>query len=126
MLLIDAITSLDHQRVAGTARTTLRAEAPYFAEGRFKKHWLIELAAQASAAISQATRADGEGKSLFGYLISVRQFQMKPDLELAPGDELGFEVVFDVQMAPVGQSRTIVTLKDVIVGEGIMTFFREE
>ena len=62
----------------------------------------------------------------FGFLVSVRQFRVDDDLNLSPGDELTFDVVFEVEMSPIGQSRCVVYAGDRKCAEGELTFLSEE
>ena len=122
MHLIDTITWVDKVRITGEVKATLRANGPYFSSQGFEKHWLIEMCAQASAALYQASRRGIDAASPNGYLISIRQFTTVSEIELRPEDELLFHIAFEVESAPLGQSRCLTTACGKVIAEGELTF----
>ncbi len=124
MHLMDAIDWVDCSPVAirGRTRTRLRAEAPYFSPNGFARHWLLELCAQASAALFQAARGGSNTKSRKGYLIHIREFSTPCELTLKPGDEIVFNIAFEIESEFLGQSRCQVTARGEVVGAGELTF----
>ncbi len=122
MQLIDSLSFLDSERMAGQVRLRLKADAPYFLDQEFQNHWLIEICAQASAAVSQARRGGLDTPVVMGYLVSIRQFQMAADIDLKIGDDLLIDVVFEVEMDPVGQSRCTVMAGGQSIADGELTF----
>lgn len=127
MCLIDRIRSFDKEARGGQVSLNLREKAPYFFEGRFQSHWLIEICAQASAALSQILFREKSDKAPPpGYLISVRAFDFEDDVRLKVDDELVVDVVFDVEINPVGQSRCEVRFEQRRIAAGEMTFYSQE
>ena len=122
MHLIDRINWVDTRSIQGEVRARLRAGAVYFSEAGFERHWLIELAAQASAALYQYSRQGAHAVSPKGYLVSVREFSTVEGVELQAEDELLFQVVFEVESSPLGQSRCDVVRRGQLIAHGELTF----
>jgi len=128
MHLVDTITWVGTDPIRGEVKTTLRSDGPYFRDSGFKHHWLIELCAQASAALFQVARTSTDGnssKASNGYLISVRDFEWIETVSLNPGDELLIQVVFESLEAPLGQSRSEVTCGGIRLAHGLLSFLMD-
>jgi predicted hotdog family 3-hydroxylacyl-ACP dehydratase len=125
MHLVDHILWVDREKIRGEVSAIIREGRPYFGEFGFEMHWLIELSAQASAAIYRMARHDPNDAPSNGYLISVRHFDLPSERVLQPGDELKITVEFEVESTPLGQSRCQVSLNGEILGLGELTFLLE-
>ncbi|RYZ57983.1 MAG: hypothetical protein EOP07_08315 [Proteobacteria bacterium] len=125
MHLVDNILWFETDRIRGEVSAIIREGGPYFGRLGFESHWLIELSAQASAAIYRMARHSPGDAPSNGYLISVRQFEMPSAREIVPGDELIIAIEFEMESTPLGQSRCEVTLEGEIVGRGELTFLLE-
>lgn len=123
MHLIDRINWVDTEAIQGEVTAVLRSGALYFSEEeRFEAHWLIELSAQASAALYQYCRQGAHAVSQKGYLVSVREFSTVEGVELKAGDELFFQIDFEVEASPLGQSRCEVVFRGKTIAHGELTF----
>ncbi|MBC7659159.1 MAG: hypothetical protein H7249_05560 [Chitinophagaceae bacterium] len=128
MHLIDRINWVDTDVIRGEVRACLRADGPYFTQSvngevsEFENHWLIELAAQSSAALYQYSRQGAHKASPKGYLVSIRDFSTSEGLELKARDELLFRIIFEVETSPLGQSRCEVRLGSTLIAHGELTF----
>lgn len=123
MCLVDRVRALSESDLSGQVTVQLRPDAPYFSEGRFQTQWLVEISAQAAAAISQlCSLGKADEAPPFGYLVSIREFMMEAEINLSCGDELRVDVRFEVEMNPVGQARCVIHCGSRKIAEGDMTF----
>lgn len=125
MHLVDHILWYETDRIRGEVSAIIREGRPYFGEFGFEMHWLIELSAQASAAVYRIARHNADEAPSNGYLISVRHFEMPSDRVIGPGDELIIAIDFEMESTPLGQSRCQVTVDGELVGLGELTFLLE-
>ena len=126
LLLIDQVVALDHEQRSGQVRTTLRAHAPYFVKGYFQVHWLVELMAQAVAALCQLLLLNPGGEPVNGYLIAIRSFNSTPALNLKVGEILIIDCRFEVEMTSIGHCQCMIhTAEGLSCGTAELTFLRE-
>lgn len=125
MHLIDEVLRYGETRVEGEIVARIRAEGPYFGPDGFEEHWLIELCAQASAALYRLSLGDVSGHAAKGFLVSVREFSFFPAEEIFPGDELRILIDMDNEAAPLGHSTCQVLKAKRLIAEGQLTFLLE-
>lgn len=127
MRLIDSITSLDPTERAGTVSSCLREDAPYFQGKEFQQHWLIEIMAQAAAAISQILKSKPQDGVPRGYLIAIKEFKIVAEAPLAAGSTLSSRIRFDVDLSPIGHCESSIFTSDGrLLAQSEMTFLSDE
>ncbi len=132
MRLVDQIISCDVQAKAGEVSTRLRSEAPYFRKQQFEAHWLLEIIAQAAAAISRvvglATGAPPTEKPPLGFLIAIRSFYIEEAaVQLSEGEELLSKIRFEFDMETIGYcSGEIYAGDGLLLARSEMTFLSAE
>lgn len=125
MHLIDEVVWFGTTKVEGEVLARIRANGPYFSEAGFEDHWLIELCAQASAALYRLSLREKVGPAARGFLVSVREFSLFHSGEISAGDELRISIEMDNEAAPLGQSFCQVRKDTTLVAEGQLTFLLE-
>lgn len=108
MHLIDEVLEFSVSPVAGVVSARIREDAPYQGQFGFEDHWLIEMCAQASAAIYILAHRDDHESVPRGYLVSVREFQLLHTEPLRTGDDLIIEILYEVEATPLGQTLCVV------------------
>lgn len=127
MMLIDQIIELEPEQIFGRASCSLAAEGPYFKRAIFQTHWLLELMAQAAAAICQILVLDAGTEARRGYLISIRNFEGDPrSYRLQPGTKLLLEARFEIGFDEIAQCECAARGPEgQFYGRAQMTFYRE-
>jgi predicted hotdog family 3-hydroxylacyl-ACP dehydratase len=122
MRLIDELIMLDREKRTGIARVRISPGRVYLdEEGFFQNHWLVELMAQAAAALSRALRAPLAGRGTVGFLLSLRGCELPGARKIQVGDALHFAVHFDVELYPVGHCEVVGDLDGEVISRACMT-----
>lgn len=126
MLLIDQLEEVDHALKSGNVSCTLKPDKPYWDQQNcFRRHWLLEIMAQAAAALFSALDQEANQGSLQpGVLLSIRQWNLLGSPILITGDQLTIFVSIDGEFEAMRKAQMKLYREDVLLAESSMSFYQ--
>lgn len=124
MLLLDTVVGVEDRRMVCTG--TVRGDCPFLRDGVLSPPALLEVMAQATAALAGHTgRLAGNDEISPGYLVGARELTFADEV-VRVGDELVADVKLCQAIAGYGSYEGHVRRGDTVLCEGTLKVFRRE